>query len=537
VPRRRTRERGQVVPLMALMMIVITGFVGVTIDAGIDYAQSRSDHDVSDAASLAAAYALASGASLGTAYQDAENIAKIDGCTDTGACQVPDFTVGGVAYPYLQVWTSAYTSGSNPNYYVNSSGQCSTSYVTFTTTTCPSVSTVTDVGAAVQDSTTTYFSAPAGGKASKVVGNAVAQTSGSSGGSSGGNGISFKCMICVLNTYNASSVSGATMESSSAGNIEVGVETELGYDNTITASGSGNTVDLAGTVKDDGSTMVDTNTGSQSTNGCTSALNYEEDTISPCPYSTAAVTNPLAGVNLDFTSSSTYTYSGSTYSFAAGKYCTTSTCTTWTTPSATAAWALNTAGTYYLQPGYYYGITTGAGGTVTLDLAPGVYIFDGSGLQLNGSAIVLQNTPGDSGGVSLYFTCGSSGSPANCTSGTGASAAEFYTSPSSLTMDLTAPTSGFDSNLLFWYDALATCTSQTGGDCFNLAGGSWSIASTGAMYAASGTLNISNTVSLPGPLIVDNINMTGSSVELGGSTGITGTTTVSETVGPGNLAQ
>ena len=520
---------------MALLMVILTGFMALTIDAGMDYDQSRNDHDVSDAASLAAAYALSNGETLAQAFTAAQNVATIDGCSNTASCKVPAFTVGGVSYQYLQVWTGAFTS--SPNYYVNINGVCSATYTPWTPTTCPSVSTVTDVGAPVADTSTTYFSAPNGGRASSIVGNAVAQTSGSGGGGGGGNGISFTCMICVLNTYNSSQVSGATIKSSSAGNIEVGVKTELGYDNTITASGSGNTVDLAGTVTDNGSTLVNTGTGNQSTNGCTSALNYQEDTISPCPYSTAAVSNPLAGVNLNFTSGTTYSYSGSTYSYTTGKYCMSATCTTWTTPSTTSTWALNTAGTYYLWPGNYYGITTGAGGTVTLDLNPGIYIFDGSGLQLDGSSIVLQNNPGTPGGVSLYFTCGSGGSPANCTSGTGASGAEFYTSPSNLTMDLTAPTSGFDSNLLFWYDPLDSCTSQMGGYCFNLAGGSWSIASTGAMYAAAGTLNITNTVSLPGPLVVDNINMVGSSVALGGSTGITGTPTVSQTVGPGNLAQ
>ncbi len=532
--RRRSREQGQIIPLMALLMVVLTGFAALTIDAGIDYDQSRNDHDVSDAASLAAAYYLAqSGGTFSGAYAAAQSVAKLDGC-DTSGCVVPDFKVGTTWYPYLQVWTSAFSSGSTPGYYVNSSGQCSTSVTgTFTAGTCPQVSTVTDVGVPVGDTSGTYVSGLIGGKPSSVVGNAVAQTSGSAGGS-GGSGISFTCEICVIGTF-YSNVSASVK--SAAGQIAVGGTTTLGYDDTITATGS-YTVDLAGTVSD-GSTMVDTGTGSQSTNGCTSSLNYQEDTISPCPYTTTAFANPLTGVNLTFTSSTTYTYDGSTYSFGAGKYCTTSTCTTWTTPSATATWSITgSAQTYYLQPGVYYGIATSAGGTVTFYLNPGVYIFDGSGLNIQGSTVTMENNPSNPGGVTLYFACGSSGSPATCTATSGAKGAEFQTSSSTLNLDLTAPTSGFDSNLLFWFDPLDSCSGDSDTYCFDLKGGTWNVASTGALYAAAGTLNITNTVSLPGPLIVGNLRITGgSNISLGGSSGLAGTTSVSQTIGPGNLAQ
>jgi uncharacterized membrane protein len=52
----RRGEQGQVIPIVALLILIITGFAAISLDAGMDYAQSRSDNDVSDAAALAGAY-------------------------------------------------------------------------------------------------------------------------------------------------------------------------------------------------------------------------------------------------------------------------------------------------------------------------------------------------------------------------------------------------------------------------------------------------------------------------------------------------
>ena len=62
VNRRRARQRGQVIPIVALMLVIIAGFAALTIDAGLSYDQSRNDQDVSDSAALAASYTLWSGA-------------------------------------------------------------------------------------------------------------------------------------------------------------------------------------------------------------------------------------------------------------------------------------------------------------------------------------------------------------------------------------------------------------------------------------------------------------------------------------------
>ena len=52
----RRDEHGQVIPIVALLVVIITGFAAISLDAGMDYAQSRNDNDISDAAALAGTY-------------------------------------------------------------------------------------------------------------------------------------------------------------------------------------------------------------------------------------------------------------------------------------------------------------------------------------------------------------------------------------------------------------------------------------------------------------------------------------------------
>ena len=54
----RRGEHGQVIPIVALLVVIITGFAAISLDAGMDYAQSRGDDDISDAAALAGAYGV-----------------------------------------------------------------------------------------------------------------------------------------------------------------------------------------------------------------------------------------------------------------------------------------------------------------------------------------------------------------------------------------------------------------------------------------------------------------------------------------------
>ena len=91
--RRRSRERGQIVPLMALLFVVLTGFAALTIDAGIGYDTSRNDQDVADAAALAASYWIyqngSATGSLTGAYTAAEGVANLDCINPAGPCLLP----------------------------------------------------------------------------------------------------------------------------------------------------------------------------------------------------------------------------------------------------------------------------------------------------------------------------------------------------------------------------------------------------------------------------------------------------------------
>jgi hypothetical protein len=219
---------------------------------------------------------------------------------------------------------------------------------------------------------------------------------------------------------------------------------------------------------------------------------------------------------------------------SAGKYCTT-TCSNpsnWTTVSQTAAWNPGCCGgTYEISPGTYYGISTSASNTTTLEFDPGVYYFFGSGVSINGSTVTLENTPSSSGGVTLYFSCNTSNAPASCSSGK--QGATFSTGASQTNIDLTAPTSGADSNMLFWFDPYNTDSSSAQmsleGDISN--------AFTGAIYMASGTISASpsdqSTCNLPGPIIVYNVSLGGGCSGLG--TGDGSLTVEASPSTPGNL--
>ena len=107
----RRGERGQVIPVVAILILIITGFAAISLDAGMDYAQSRSDNDVSDAAALAGAYWVtdnqpgSAGSNLQLLYYAEYYAASADGC-NTGQCQAPAVTSGGSTYLVADLWTT-----------------------------------------------------------------------------------------------------------------------------------------------------------------------------------------------------------------------------------------------------------------------------------------------------------------------------------------------------------------------------------------------------------------------------------------------
>jgi hypothetical protein len=561
---------------MALMMVVITGFMALDIDAGLGYDRSRQDQDIADAAALAATYYIAQNptGTLAAAYTAAQQMATLDGCSSP--CQIP--YIGG--HSYLELWTAASTAGYNttytsassptpnyPSFYVNSSGACATATNPngpFTTTgvTCPSLSQVSDVGLPVKDTGNVYFGAADGAKSYSIAASAVAQVSGTGSGSSGG--IGFPCEVCILD--NLTTNDGGTL-AANGGAIEIGgyanfsagsnsiIETTNGYNidifgsdtipgsspsavfytngsATVEATGGGSVymhgnvdmassntvtgtaVNITGTVTAGG--VVTNSSTSNAGNNCSS--NYNHDYTIPCPWTTTA---PSPSTLADPLNARKYSLPAS---------CTGSYCSTADTPASGAT----------LNAGVYYGINISHGGTVNFD--PGVYILDGTGINVSGSAPTLTcSTCSGSSGVTLYFTCnsGSGGSPAyaptNCTATTGKSGAGFSTN-TGMTVSLKAPTTGPEGNLLFWFDPLDSCTtSDANSACMDMHGGSWDFsASKGALYMADSTLYKNNTISLVGPLIVDNVVNDGSTLALGT---LTGPTLIGGSPAPGGLVR
>ena len=89
-PKRRSRERGQVIPIVALCLVVLTGFAALVIDAGVGYDTSRNDQDVADGAALAASYWISessnTGLSLSGAFTAATHVADFNCTNSAGPC-------------------------------------------------------------------------------------------------------------------------------------------------------------------------------------------------------------------------------------------------------------------------------------------------------------------------------------------------------------------------------------------------------------------------------------------------------------------
>ena len=83
---RAARQRGQALVLVALMLIVLIGFLALAIDVGNAYAERRFMQNAADAGALAGARALALGRGAAAARAEAERFALANGavtCTVT----------------------------------------------------------------------------------------------------------------------------------------------------------------------------------------------------------------------------------------------------------------------------------------------------------------------------------------------------------------------------------------------------------------------------------------------------------------------
>ena len=538
--RRRTRQRGQIIPIVALMFAVLAGFAALTIDAGVSYDQSRNDQDVSDSAALAATYSLNKGATLTAAYNAAQNVASLD-CTGPSApCSVT-----------VNFYTSSNYTGTPACSATSSSASC-----------LSNTTGVLYVGTAVTNTASDYFAHldPAQGRTHTIQSQAVAEVS--RNGSSGTSGSSSPnptaaCEICIFGnvTFQASS---DTLQAG-GGNIDVGgyvyfdsssdalktsagsgwgiaidgTSTYNGY--TVEYTGSSDSLSSAGILGIDGNVYFNSSSDSIAATGTlnisgTVKNNGSSNTISPASYgtaTTAAFTDPLAA-----TPAPSYTVNGKT--FAAPTYAVSGDTTDF--PN-NGNWSYPTSGcpsSDTINPGIYDSIIINCS-SATLNLNPGVYVIAGGAITVNSSSDTLASP---SGGVTIYYTCASGSAPASCGTFTSSTAtcssttsgAQLTINGSSTNINLSGGYNG--SKILMFYDP---CNSNQ--DAYYGQSSSINYTGSGTFYAHSGGIWFDGSSSgIPGPLIADNVMFDSSSCTLGTASGSInlGTTTAAS---PGNLVK
>jgi hypothetical protein len=521
----RRGEHGQVIPIVALLALVITGFAAISLDTGMAYAQSRGDNDISDAAALAGAYGVtdsqpgSAGTSLLWLYTAEQNAANADGC-NAGQCQAPAITSGSNTYLVAEVWTvNAFNSTSHPtpNIYVGSAGTCSTSASgTFAVGTCPAASAILDVGAPVSDKTTDYFAAVVGGHPVGITPNAVAQVGGSGGGSVSTNP-QLACEVCILQNVIFGSSSSSALQTS-GGNLAIGGYVEAsnpGTDTIQTSNGYG--IDVVGATQYLSSTLYFNDSSGATVN---SAGNLGI---------TGNVLN-AGGGNVTLTAGGTFNVTGSVTHTGSGSISESPTPGNSTTPAfkdpyaaaptplptvsgTPVAWSTTTQGgcasSENVPAGLYTSITDNCSGAVTLNFS-GQYVLEGTsgstvGLELDGPGSVTL-----AGTATFYLTCstGSCGgwtaSPTPTCAATKAGTQVVFNDSSGETVNL-APS---EDGLVFFFDP---CNSNA--DAFYLeSGGSVTDSGTGGIWAHSGVMYLgsSNSMALPGPIVVSTLNLAGS---------------------------
>jgi hypothetical protein len=411
-PRRRSRERGQVIPLVALCLVVLTGFAALAIDAGMGYDRSRNDQDVADSAALAASYWVnynaTSGDSLSGAYTAAKNVADINCTNGSGPC-TNNFTL--TIYSSFgstnTVITNVGMSGSNVG--------CSSSINGPFTSACPDVSGAdTDVGAAISNTASDNLAnlGQPGSRTYTVAASAVAQVQGS--------GLQvLQCQLCVLGSGGLNFDLGLFASAS----VITDNNADVYVNYNITCSGFFSAINFTT------SPLYTYVGGSVSTSLCSGNFTPSAKTGQP------KIADPLLNMKMPVVGTTNCgTISSTSY---------TSPCATW--PSGAGKSPLD------LTPGNYGTLAlSGSWWTgITVNFAPGLYVFAGnssSGIQVTGENLTLNGT-----GITLYFMCGTSALPAACTSGQdGATYDE--NSGVTLTQQLSAPTSGPQQDVLFIFD-------------------------------------------------------------------------------------
>ena len=304
-------------PLVALIMVTLTGFFALSVDAGTSYEQQREDQNVADAAALAASTAINAKDTLAVAYDQAADVAALD-CT-------------GPSTPCSLVLS---ISTSSQSYTLTQAG-CPT-----TSAQCPGVASVTQVGAQVSNSANTPLSG-AGSQSHTVVAAAIAAI--------GGTSTTPVCGLCVLSSTatDAVAIEGSSKITVQSAPIDIDSSSSAALYLTGTTSISGGSIHVVG-----GTSLA---TG---------------DTATPTPVTGAAsVANPLASLAAPVVTGSATSFKTTCTNWDGSGSCTISPgIYTSFDPDGSLALTMN-AGTYVIEGGF------DLQGAATLTATAGVTIY------------------------------------------------------------------------------------------------------------------------------------------------------------------
>lgn len=410
------RQRGQVIPLVALLMMVITGFAALAIDAGMSYDQARVDQDVADAAALAAAYCV-SGLSAAN-------------CDTSGQSDLQGAALAAVEVAYRDC-----TSPSNPcavklNFYstytpTDDTGTvlCTASFVAPSTApqsgtgSCLSStasSGIAYVGATVSDTATDDFANVGGGpRTHRIQGpQAVAEVESAS--------VTPICEICDLGEL---ALTGSHSEIADTNG-------PIWIDGQITGWGT--------------KACLYASSPSTSSNGCASPAGtpFAIDLTayagaSTLPAGFQSYPSPSYGVAVSPPSPSPPdTYDSTTQE--------------WITPDSTVTYAASSISAYDPASCPTSAVPAGIYSSLTLSVSGCDYVFRGyylitGGLTITKSGITM------SGVANFYLLCANAGQAATCSGG--AQTGGYFSDQQNHTiLDVTAPVSGAAAGILFYFD-------------------------------------------------------------------------------------
>lgn len=385
-------------PVVALFLVVLTGFVAIVVDAGAGYTASRHDRDVADASALAAAYSLwatleanPSATSLTAATTAAGAAAERNSCDADGDGEGTEETTFASCVAAAPVYLAA------DNVTVTASAQ-----------------TAAYVKVVVTDASPNGFAALIAGGHS--ITESVTSEAAVTSSTVHGNGNVLTCEVCVLG--NVTFGSKTTDITAAGGNVVIdGTVDSGGISGVAITASSPHTIDVQGSTA--------TYSGQFCSNSAAPYPPTGACTVAPV-LSTGAFVDP--GLPAPVTTGLT----------------------------VQAAWS--GAGT--INPGIYPSITSGGGGT-TLTLTAGVYVITGTtGMVIAGGTIAATAgvtlyfacpafpTACTTGQVGAGFSLSSTGSTLNLTAPTGGpqNNLAIYFDPKNAAA-FTAATTGFVGNI------------------------------------------------------------------------------------------